>query len=465
MFDDSMMEILNALEEGITVVDTNGTIVFCNKKAGLLDNIDVTKAMGRHILEVYPSLSEKTSTLLKVLSTGEPIYDNLQSFKNYKGEEIVTVNSTIPMKKNRKITGALEISRDITEMKKLSEEVVELKSELINTSGGTKFSGKREDKMPGTSMRGYNFMDIIGQSNEMLKLKAFALKAAASSSHVLIYGETGTGKELFVQSIHNSSSRKNMPFIAQNCAALPSTLLEGILFGTVKGSFTGSENRPGLFELANGGTLYLDELNSMSLELQAKLLRVLQDGIIRRVGDIRETEVNVRVITSTNLDPLYCVENNIIRKDLYFRLNVISLRIPELRSRRADIPSLVDFFINKYKLKLNSKIKGITKEAIDNLIAYEWPGNVRELQHVIEGVMNIRESGYIELEDLPENIRYSKQQTLNEALEETEVKLLKEAMRLCSGNVSKAAERLGVPRQTLQYKIKKHDIKIVGAEN
>lgn len=453
MFDGSMIDILNALDEGITVIDTSGRIVFCNKRAGTLDNIDITTAVGRHILEVYPSLSEKTSTLLKVLGSGKPIYDNLQSFKNYKGEEIVTVNSTIPLKKSKRISGALEISRDITEMKKLSEEVVELKSELIN--GGAR-SGKREERAQGVHAKGYTFMDIIGQSPEMLKLKGYAMKAAAASSPVLIYGETGTGKELFVQSIHNAGGRRDKPFIAQNCAALPSTLLEGILFGTVKGSFTGSEDRPGLFELADGGTLYLDELNSMSQELQAKLLRVLQDGRIRRVGDVRERDVNVRVITSTNLDPLYCVANSIIRKDLYFRLNVISLRIPELKERRSDIPSLVDYFFNKYKLKLNSKIKGVSREVLERFTNHDWPGNVRELQHVIEGMMNIKESGYIDIEDLPENIRTGHSRTLNEAIEEREMEMISEALKLWRGNISKAAEGLGIPRQTLQYKIKKY---------
>lgn len=319
MFDKSIMELLNNLDEGITAIDINSKIVFLNSKAAKMENIDLNTAIGRHLLEVYPSLSDRTSTLLKVLNTGTPIIDNLQTFKNYKGENITTINSTVPVKKNKKTIGAVEISRDITWMRKLSEEVVDLKSELISRRNLKKFTLKADNSETANSIaedvnsyrdvakhRGYTFMDIIGQSDEMLKLKAFALKAALTSSSILIYGETGTGKELFVQAIHNSSPRKNKPFIAQNCAAMPSTLLEGILFGTVKGGFTGAEDRPGLFELANGGTLYLDELNSMPLDLQAKLLRILQDGRVRRVGDIKEKAVDVRIIASTNIEPKLC---------------------------------------------------------------------------------------------------------------------------------------------------------------
>jgi arginine utilization regulatory protein len=233
MFDDNIMEMLNVLDEGITVIDLNCRIAFVNERAMHMENIDMTTAVGRHILEVYPSLSEKSSTLLKVLTTGNAIFDYLQTFQNYKGEDITTINTTIPLKKNKKIIGALEISKDITQMKKLYEEVVELKSELVEKLNDENVPGLRKsnDGKNLTAQKlkaGYTFMDIIGQSSEMLRLKAYALKASASTSPVLIYGDTGTGKELFVQAIHSASPRKAKPFIAQNCAALPSTLLEGI---------------------------------------------------------------------------------------------------------------------------------------------------------------------------------------------------------------------------------------------
>lgn len=471
MFDNNMIELLNSLDEGITAIDCKSHIIFLNHKAAKMENIDINTAIGRHLLEVYPSLSDRTSTLLKVLNTGKPIIDNLQTFKNYKGENITTVNSTLPIKKNKKVIGAVEISKDITRMRRLTEEVVELKSELISRKSLKKFTLKTDNK-DGMDMKllspennngtvkskGYTFMDIIGQSDDMLKLKAFAMKAAGSSSPVLIYGETGTGKELFVQSIHNSSERKNKPFIAQNCAALPSTLLEGILFGTVKGSFTGAEDRPGLFELANNGTLYLDELNSMPLDLQAKLLRVLQDGHIRRVGDVKEKELDVRIIASTNIEPSLCVKNGLIRNDLYYRVNVISLKIPELRNRKSDIPMMLDFFIPKYNLKLNKRIRGVTKGTLERLLAYDWPGNVRELQHIVESVINLKDSGYLEEDDLPDNIKKVFNVSLCESVEEVEKNTILQCLKLWNNNISQTAIYLKIPRQTLQYKLKKYDL-------
>lgn len=471
MFNDSMMELMNNLDEGITAIDAASHIVFINKKAAKMENIDINSAIGRHLLEIYPSLSNRTSTLLKVINTGNPIFDNLQTFKNYKGENITTVNSTVPIKKNKKVIGAVEISKDITRMRKLSEEVVELKSELLSRNSLKKFTIKNENVLGSkttnssaiknnevTNTKGYTFMDIIGQNDEMLKLKAFALKAAASSSPVLVYGETGTGKELFVQAIHYSSDRKSRPFIAQNCAALPSTLLEGILFGTVKGSFTGAEDRPGLFELADNGTLYLDELNSMPLDLQAKLLRVLQDGCIRRVGGIKERVVDVRIIASTNIEPNLCVKNGLIRNDLYYRLNVIGLKIPELRSRKSDIPIMFEYFISKYNSKLNKRIRGVSKGAMERLLSYDWPGNVRELQHIVESTINLKESGYIDEEDLPENIKKNFNKSLAETIEEVEKNIIIESMRLWNNNISKTSDYLKIPRQTLQYKLKKYDL-------
>lgn len=471
MFDERVAGILDALDEGITVIDTFGKIVYCNKKAAELDNIDINTAIRRHILEVYPSLSEKTSTLLKVLSTGEDISNNIQSFQNYKGEKITTINSTIPLKKNKKIIGALEISRDITLMRQLSEEVVDLKNELIHRnshedepldkSNSRRKKTQREDTGADSNHlnTSYTFMDIIGQNDDILKLKSYALRAAQSSSPVLIYGETGTGKELFVQAIHNSSPRKNKPFIAQNCAAIPSSLLEGILFGTVKGSFTGAEDRPGLFELADGGTLYLDEINSTPMDLQAKLLRVLQDGYIRRVGDIKERRVDVRIITSTNVDPNYCVNNGIIRKDFFYRINVIYLKIPELKDRRSDIPILAEYFLTIYNKKLEKSIDGIEDKAMEKMLSYEWPGNVRELQHTIEGIMNLKESGKITLEDTPENIKNTSSISLPQIIDEYERNVLLESLKLWNFNVSKTAEYLNMPRQTIQYKIKKYNIR------
>lgn len=306
----------------------------------------------------------------------------------------------------------------------------------------------------------FSFDDIIGQSEPVQKSKEKATRASYTVSPILIYGETGTGKELFVQAIHNCSQRKNKPFIAQNCAAIPETLLEGILFGTMKGSFTGAENRKGLFEEADGGTLYLDELNSMPMELQAKLLRVIQEGAIRRLGDTNIKKVDVRIIASLNEEPERIVETGKLRKDLFYRLNVVRINLTPLRERKEDIPILVYHFIDKFNKKFNMNIKGIDDAALKEIIKMNWSGNVRQLEHFIESIFNNKQDGTIELSDLLELDNSVKNDekplSLRERLEQSEKGYIMEALVLSNNNVTRASEILDIPRQTLQYKIKKY---------
>ncbi|WMJ78042.1 MULTISPECIES: sigma-54 interaction domain-containing protein [unclassified Sedimentibacter] len=459
---DALIHAIDLINDGIHVVDAYGKIAYYNSSAKQLDEIDVDKAIGRHILEVYPSLTFETSTLLKVLRTGKPIYNVEQNFINYKGDKISTLNSTIPIYYNNKVLGALEVSRNITKVRELSEKIVNLQKELYERND------RGHDK-PSKPVAKFNFLDIIGQNKEMLKLKSLGIKAAMSDSPVMIAGSTGTGKELFVQSIHNSSNRKHKPFIAQNCAALPSNLLESILFGSVKGSFTGAENRPGLFELADGGTLFLDEINSMPLELQTKLLRVLQDGRVRRVGSATTIDVDVRIISAINTDINLVVETKQLRQDLFFRLNVITLVIPDLSKRIDDIPLLVDHFIKKYDERCNKFFSGVSKEVLDIFTEYSWPGNVRELEHAIESAVSLYDGELIREEHLPFQFKnYSRRnnnlqnigalQHLNAAVEKVERDIIKSALEQTDYNITKAAKLINVPRQTLQYKIKKLEI-------
>jgi arginine utilization regulatory protein len=470
IFKENIIDILdNIIDEGVHMVDSSGVIIYYNIFAAALDNINPDEAIGRHILEIYPSLTEETSTILKVIRIGKPILNYQQSFKNYKGLEITTLNSTIPIKSGKKVIGAVEISKDITEVKKLSEKVVDLQAEL--------YSGNRQQKKVDQSRAVYTFADIIGISEEMLKLKKNALAVADSPSPVLVYGETGTGKELLVHAIHNASSRRNKPFIAQNCAALPESLLESILFGTVRGSFTGAETRPGLFEIADGGTLFLDEINSMSQQLQAKLLRVIQDGNIRRIGDTKTIHVDVRIVTAINTEPLKALQEKTLRDDLFYRLSVITLRMPDLKDRRNDIPALIEHFIKKYNSMLDKKIKGVSEDVMEFFMSYNWPGNIRELEHTIEGAMNIAEDSYIYRSYLPYHLMdafdnriknegsNSNSVSLKEAIWQMEKQLIGDTLIKAHGNVTKAAELLDIPRQTLQYKISKYKLTETGAEN
>lgn len=458
--------ILNSIDEGIHVVDADGVTVYYNSVAAKHDGLEMAEVMGKPLLVTFPSLNSETSTLLKVIESGQPIVNQQQTYTNMKGQQVVTVNTTLPIEVEGKLIGALEIAKDLTRIKSLSEKLIDLQAQMTD-------KGKKAQPRKASGAR-YHFPDILTHNAVMEALKKKAMKAAQSRSPVFVYGETGTGKELFVQSIHNHSARRDQPFIAQNCAALPASLLESILFGTVKGSFTGAENRPGLFELADGGTLFLDELNAMPLELQAKLLRVLQEGVIRRVGDSRVLEVDVRVMAASNVLPMEAVEQGQLRADLYYRLNVLSLEIVALRERQEDILPLAHHFLQHFNYQFNRLVTGFSPELDQRLLTYSWPGNVRELEHAIESAMHLVEGDRIEVEHFPIKMVGKKgdqsaaststsssvtdgnpSRPLREALEETEHSLIQAALEHTSGNVKQAAILLDIPRQTLQYKMSK----------
>lgn len=447
-------------DQGIHVIDKEGRTIFYNDSMALLEGLDKEKVLDRSLLEIFPSLTEETSTLLRALKTGCSIVDRVQTYVNNQGRTITTINTSVPVKLRGEIVGALEIARDITVLTELSEKVILLqqreKSETKNAY--------------------YTFEDIIGDSPKLKEAIKLAKKVAPSSSTVLLIGETGTGKELFAQSIHSASPRRHKPFIAQNCAAIPEGLLEGLLFGTTKGAFTGATDRPGLFEMADGGTLLLDEINSMGLNLQAKLLRVLQDSTIRRIGGSQDIRVNVRIIATTNSDPEELVRKEELRPDLYYRLNTFPIEIPALRERKEDIPLLIGHFIAKYNSILGSRIKKASPQIENLLKKYNWPGNVRELENVIQASANLA-LGEDELkpEHLPQYLLriltqskdagespevYDYSVPLNEYIQQVEKQILEKALEESNYNISQTARRLSIKRQLLQYKIKKYGIEL-----
>ncbi|MCH4886940.1 sigma-54-dependent Fis family transcriptional regulator [Acidaminobacter sp. JC074] len=450
--------VLDNISSGVQAINRDGQLIFSNRIVAMLDDINIKDSLGKHLLEVYPSLTAKTSTLLRVLNSGQAIYDFEQDYSTYKGKTIHALNTTLPIIREGEVIGAVEISKDITDVKKLSETVHILREKTIN---------KPSDIVDDDAV--YTFADILSVEPKMQRLKSRATRAARSDMHLLVSGETGTGKELLVQSIHNAGKRLGAPFIAQNCAALPSTLLESILFGTKKGSFTGSVDRPGLFEIAGGGTLFLDEINSMPMELQAKLLRVLQEGKIRRVGDVQSRKVDVRVIAASNMDPLKAVEDGKLRRDLYYRLNSISLEIPPLRDRKQDILPLTMHFIEKFNDQLYLQVRGLTKKVESLFLSYSWPGNIRELEHVIKGAMHILDGKNIRMMDIPsyiakesysdEFVLKSDDLNLKHAILQLEKQMIEKAMEASDDNVTQAAKMLGLPRQTLQYKLSRLGIK------
>jgi arginine utilization regulatory protein len=448
--------ILGSIDEAIHAVNSDGMTIFYNKVAAKHDGVEIDEILGKHVLDVFPSLDKQTSTLLKVIETGKPIYQQAQTYKNSKGQLIDTVNTTLPIKVGESIVGAVEIAKDLSKVKQLSQKLLELQEKVNN----------QKAKPSSTSGAKYNWDDLISACDTMQQVKDLGKRAANSSSPVMIYGETGTGKELLVQSIHNSSSRKSGPFIAQNCSSLPESLLESILFGTKKGSFTGAVDRAGLFELAHGGTLFLDEIQTMPLDFQTKLLRVLEDGVIRRIGSTESYVVDVRVIVAMNEHPLKCIEKKQLRSDLFYRLNVFFIEMPPLRERKGDLLLLVHHFIKKYNYVFNKLIINIDHDVLRQLENHQWPGNVRELEHTIEYAMNLAESDTITIDHLPAFIKGIATderiilKPLRVTVEQTEKNLILQALRITKGNVLKASTILELPRQTLQYKMKKYDIQL-----
>lgn len=458
--------------DGIMIVDNKGKIVYSvnfNPRfdKGSCDG-EFESIIDRRFLEVYPTIKPEESTVINCIKYGIPYYIESQKFYDKKGRFYNVQNLTLPIIRNGKTLGAIELSKDITRIK-----------ENIPQNGKTSipeiFTPRKLDKFSAN----YEFTDIVTRNKEMIENIEKSKMVADSSSSVLVYGETGTGKELYVQSIHNYSSRRNKPFIAQNCAALPEALFESILFGSVKGAFTGAVDKPGLFEQAHGGTLFLDEINSMPLNLQAKLLRVLQDGIIRRIGDSKSKKVNVRIITAMNVEPLKAVEDGQLREDLFYRLNVVSIGLVPLRNRKEDIPLYVEHFIDRYNEELDKNVKGISNEVKELFMLYNWPGNVRELQHIIEAAINIVDDGYIELGNLPvylsQNIKIKDDdspeehfyfsllkglESLDSVVESIEEKMIIDALEKSKGNISKAAEVLKISRQRLYYKMDKYNIRL-----
>ena len=456
--------LIKNIEEGIHAVDADGKTIIYNKAMEGLEGLDGSEVIGKNILDVFPSLNKNTSTLCKVLSTGKSVNERFQSYVNKKGYNITAVNTTFPIKINEKLVGAVEVSKDFTKVKELYDRIIHLNS-----------SGKNHDKK-NNLYDIYGFENVIGCSPKFVKAIETAHKASKSSSTVLIYGETGTGKEVFSKCIHRNSDRSDKPFLAINCAALPEGLLEGILFGTVKGGFTGAVNRPGLFEQADGGTLLLDEINSMSTILQAKLLRVLQEGCIRRVGDLKDIPIDVRIIATTNEEPANAIANGNFRKDLYYRLSVVNITIPTLKERKEDISLFVREFIKENNIKLLKDVWEVSADVYDAYMSYDWPGNVRELKNYIEGAMNMvtghiitRENFSPQVQDqlfnnINKNSADAKEEflfdiPLDEYIEQNEKSIILSALSRTNGNISEASRLLMIKRQTLQHKMKKYNIK------
>ncbi|MEH7634557.1 sigma 54-interacting transcriptional regulator [Bacillus pumilus] len=460
---DLYKQMLDLIDVGVHAIDENGHTVVYNKKMMEIESLKRSDVLHKNVLDFFAFQDEMHSTLVQALRTGKQTVHAKQTYHNYNGKEITTINHTYPLVRDGLIQGAVEISNDVTKLERLIHHNMKKK-------GSTRFT----------------FDSIIGQSPAFLEVIEHAKRATRTSSYVLIVGETGTGKELFAQSIHNGSSRSSGPFITQNCAALPDNLIESLLFGTQKGAFTGAADQPGLFEQAQGGTLLLDEINSLNPHLQAKLLRVLQEKRVRRLGSTKEIAVDVRVIANMNEDPVDAIAGGRMRKDLFYRLGIVTLFIPPLSERKEDIPTFVNHFIQKYNELFQMKVKTADEEVLALFKAYDWPGNVRELEHVIEAGMNMMmDEDELSMHHLPYHFRFkqmesrppaqlqtnSLQQTVaadtfvytspeqttdfQTQMERFEKQYIVHYLEKMDDNISQTAKLLGMSRQSLQYRMKK----------
>jgi len=458
----TLESVMDVIKEGVFIIDKNFDFVYANKAINTI-GLDYKSLVGKSAFEVFPNLKEENSTFVQVFETKKPIINREQNFITYRGERRTTLTSTYPLIVNGVLIGAFETFQDISALQKLSSQIHELQlSKKIK-------SNRKTNEMIENDV----FRDFIGEDPKILKIKSKINMLANSPSPTFIYGETGTGKEVLVEAIHKANKNK-VPLITQNCAAIPESLMESYLFGTSKGSYTGAIEKAGLFEIADGGILFLDEINSLPKELQAKLLRVIQEQKVRRVGATDELSVNVRIIVASNIHPEELLRNNEIREDLFFRLNVIYLELPPLSERKSDIPLFTEYFINEFNNLFNKNISGITAAAIKKLKEYSWPGNIRELKNTIERIMNEINSGFIQENDieLHENFLLSsnnyknnivsnhseQHRTFKDRIQKTEIKIIKNELRKTKGNISQAARNLDMPQQTLSSKIKLYSL-------
>lgn len=463
--------VLDELYIGVLVVDHQGLIVYYNQRLAELDELTPEEVLGYRINEVY-SVKHEDSPSMIALATRRPVKGNYMHYKTARGRQISSLNHAFPLFRNGELCGSICLVTDISS----------LTSQLMNVSR------KKAAIVPAgpAADAKVRFEDIIGKNPVFREALDVAKVAALGPSPVMLVGETGTGKDLFARAIHDYGARSDRPFMAINCSAIPEALLEGILFGTTRGAFTGAVEKEGLFEHASGGTVFLDEINSMPLALQAKLLRVMQDHRVRRVGGLAEKEVDLRIISASNVNPLQAVEEKHLRSDLYYRLAVIQVTIPPLRDRPEDIPRLTHHFLNKICARLGKHISGVSSQVLDSLMNRPWRGNARELEHAVESALNFVTDGEpLTLRHLRRASRHlgsggkkdeaealaghdaaqapwalaNAKKPLRETLEEVERSRILAALRGCRGQINKAAAELGLSPQLLSYKIKKHDLR------
>lgn len=450
--------ILNTLEDSCTVIDENANVVCWTKGAERIFSISKEEIIGQPITNYF---TRENLEILNALKKGESVYRH----QHHARDDLAVLINSSPVIYKDNIIGAVVSETDITNLIRLNNELYKTSEKLFDL----------EEEIRKSTTTSNPFSYIRGNSNSLQHTISIAKKAATTDASVLIFGESGVGKELFAKAVHHLRESEASPFIAINCGAISSSLFESEIFGYEKGAFSGADARgkKGKAELARGGTLFLDEVGEMPLEMQVKFLRLLQEKKFYRVGGTKEIEVDFRVIAATNKNLKELVEKGEFREDLYYRLNVVHFTVPPLRERPQDIIELTHYFLYEMSIKYNRPIHGISQDVMQTLLNHSWPGNIRELKNVIERMVVFSDNGEIKLEDLPmefEKVHSSSMSEnkpitnepstlpLNDQLENVEKEIIIRELKNTNGNKLQCAKNLGITRATLYNRMNKLNI-------
>jgi arginine utilization regulatory protein len=453
------LSLFDEFSDGVLVANAKGVIVYYNQAMSRIDEVPPEQALSQKVTDIY-DLDNTTSLVMQCLAKRTAIIDEPIYYRTRMGKFANTIHTVMPIFNRDKLVGAICFVKDYHVM-------TETIAAMPLPENDRQFD-----------IAAITFEKIIGTDPAFVDAINSARMAAGTPSPVMLFGETGTGKELFARAIHNHSSRSARKYTPVNCAAIPENLLEGILFGTSKGAFTGSVNKAGLFERTNKGTIFLDEVNSMPVGLQSKILRSVQEKRIRRIGALKEIEIDLKIVSSVNKDPHVAITDGTLRSDLFYRLGVVFIHIVPLRDRMGDLEVLVSHFISKHNVLLGKNVERISNEVMDLFKVYNWPGNIRELEHVIEGAMNVvgtdaeiqprhlqshfsnwtvktRPEEHLAREAARPEPRHGGLIKTTAAHEKT---IIADTLAANRGNITRTAKALGISRQLLYYKIKKFKI-------
>ena len=435
------------VHEGICIIDNKGVVCIWGRGSEKLYGIKKSEIIGKKLGEYFP-----TALLLDVLKSKKSVENVIHSPRKNTYVNI----SARPLIKNDKLIGVVSTERDVSEITNLSRELELTKEKLDYLQ--VEVRKMNEDK--------FSFGNVVGKSKIMTRTIDRAYQVAPTTSSVLVSGESGTGKEVFARAIHQSSGREGA-FVAINCSAIPESLFESEMFGYESGAFTGAltKGKIGKIEIANGGTLFLDEIGDMPLHMQAKLLRVLQEKQLMRVGGNKSISLDVRIISATHRNLEDMVKIGTFREDLYYRLNVVNIKLPSLSERIEDLPIFVKLFMEEFCRENHIKVPNISPEILNKLMNYSWPGNIRELKNMVEHLVVFSKNEKVQNETLPDYINcrdgqecIKNSQNLNQLIRKTEVKAIHDAMKEAENNKQKAAKILDIPRSTLYYKLKYYEL-------